>query len=80
MMVDLSEEELMALIQLLNARMVEFGRKHPETPFPQVVLYQKLIKVREDNIKLMKGANEATNGEDASTQRRQEGTSQDVIE
>jgi hypothetical protein len=39
-MVDLSEEELVPLIQLLNVSLVESQRKAPETPFPHLALYQ----------------------------------------
>ena len=52
-MVDLSEEELVPLIQLLNAQLVESQRKDPEAPFPQLALYHKLLKARHDNLELM---------------------------
>lgn len=50
---ELNEDEIVRLIQLLNIRMMEIRRQDPDGPnskYPDIVLYLKLLKLREDTI------------------------------
>lgn len=51
--VELNEDELVRLIQLLNVRMMEIRRQDPDGPnskYPDLMLYQKLLTLREDTL------------------------------